>query len=102
MQRQYVVKLDDYDQRIMIRALNDLRSTLIKEERPTDAVDELMVKVYGAKKSSLYQSRGQIMSAGRKETIIAGVTGIVPVTWLAIKACPLLRRRHVCCLCKTR
>ena len=48
MQRQYVVKLDDYDQRIMIRALNDLRSTLIKEERPTDAVDELMVKVYGA------------------------------------------------------
>ena len=53
MQRQYVVKLDDYDQRIMIRALNDLRSTLIKEERPTDAVDELMVKVYGAKKKLL-------------------------------------------------
>ena len=37
----------------MIRALNDLRSTLIKEERPTDAVDELMVKVYGAKKKLL-------------------------------------------------
>ena len=53
MQRQYVVKLDDYDQSIMIRALNDLRSTLIKEERPTDAVDELMVKVYGAKKKLL-------------------------------------------------
>ena len=53
MQRQYVVKLDDYDQRIMIRALNDLRSTLIKEERPTDAVDELRVKVYGAKKKLL-------------------------------------------------
>ena len=53
MQRQYVVKLDDYDQRIMRRALNDLRSTLIKEERPTDAVDELMVKVYGAQKKLL-------------------------------------------------
>ena len=50
MQRQYVVKLDDYDQRIMIRALNDLRTSLIKEERSTDAVDELMEKVYGAKK----------------------------------------------------
>lgn len=25
------------------------------------------------------------MSAGRKETIIAGVAGIVPVTWLALK-----------------
>ena len=30
MQRQYVVKLDDYDQRIMIRALNDLRTSLIR------------------------------------------------------------------------
>ena len=53
MHRQYVVKLDDYDQRIMIRALNDLRTSLIREERPTDAVDELMEKVYGAKKKLL-------------------------------------------------
>lgn len=53
MQRQYVVKLDDYDQRIMIRALNDLRNSLIEEERSTDAVDELMVKVYDAKKKFL-------------------------------------------------
>ena len=53
MQRQYVVKLDDYDQRIMIRALNDLRTSLIREERSTDAVDELMEKVYGAKKKLL-------------------------------------------------
>lgn len=28
------------------------------------------------------------MSAGRKETIIAGVVGIVPVTWLALKLAP--------------
>ena len=53
MQRQYVVKLDDYDQRIMIRALNDLRNSIIEEERSTDAVDELMVKVYDAKKKFL-------------------------------------------------
>ena len=50
MARQYVVKLDDYDQRIMIRALNDLRNSLLEEKRSTDAVDELMVRVYGAKK----------------------------------------------------
>ena len=50
MERKYVVNLDEYDQRIMIRALNDLRTSLLKEERSTDAVDELMVKVYGAKK----------------------------------------------------
>lgn len=28
------------------------------------------------------------MSAGRKETIIAGVAGIIPVTWLALKLAP--------------
>ena len=50
MERKYVVNLDEYDQRLMIRALNDLRTSLLKEERSTDAVDELMVKVYGAKK----------------------------------------------------
>lgn len=50
MERKYVVNLDEYDQKIMIRALNDLRTSLIKEERSTDAVDELMVKVYEAKK----------------------------------------------------
>lgn len=50
MERQYVIKLDEYDQRIMLRALNDLRTNLIKENRTTDAVDELMVKVYSAEK----------------------------------------------------
>lgn len=53
MERKYVVNLDEYDQRIMIRALNDLRTSLLKEERSTDAVDELMVKVYGAKKKMM-------------------------------------------------
>ena len=53
MQRQYVVKLDDHDQRITIRALNDPRTSLIREERSTDAVDELMEKVYGAKEKLL-------------------------------------------------
>lgn len=50
MERKYVVNLDEYDQRILIRALNDLRTTLIREERTTDAVDDLMIKVYDAKK----------------------------------------------------
>lgn len=63
MQKQYVVKLDDYDQRIMIRALNDLRTSLIKEDRSTDAVDELMLKVYGAKKKLLIsESRSEYES----------------------------------------
>lgn len=53
MERKLIVSLDEYDQRILIRALNDLRTSLIEENRTTDAVDELMVKVYEAKKRRL-------------------------------------------------
>lgn len=37
-------KLDDYDVRIIVRALIDLRNKLIGEGRYTDAVDELLIK----------------------------------------------------------
>ncbi len=58
MQRQMIVKLDEYDQRIMIRALNDLRTSLIRDERPTDAVDELMVRVYDARRKLTIREPG--------------------------------------------
>lgn len=38
-------KLDYYEVRIIILALNELRSQLIQEGRYTDAVDELMIKL---------------------------------------------------------
>ncbi len=40
-----IFKFDDYEIRILILALNELRNQLIREERYTDAVDELMVKL---------------------------------------------------------
>ena len=46
MGKKLILALDEYEQRILIRALNDLRTQLISEERPTDPVDELMVKIY--------------------------------------------------------
>ena len=39
------LKLDDYEVNIIIRALVELRNQLIREERYTDAVDELMIKL---------------------------------------------------------
>ena len=38
-------KFDDYEIRILILALNELRNQLIREERCTDAVDELLIKL---------------------------------------------------------
>lgn len=59
MERKYIMNFDEYDQRILIRALNDLRTSLIEEERSTDAVDELMIKVYDAKKKKLLVSESR-------------------------------------------
>ena len=38
-------KLDDYEVRIIILALNELRNQFIQEGRYTDAVDELLIKL---------------------------------------------------------
>ena len=38
-------KFDDYEIRILILALNELRNQLIREERYTDAVDEIILKL---------------------------------------------------------
>ena len=50
MERKIQITLDDYERNLIIRALNDLRNSQLQERRPTDAVDELMVKVYEARK----------------------------------------------------
>lgn len=43
-----VVEVDKYEYGIIVNALNDKRTELMKEERPTDAVDEVMLKVIDA------------------------------------------------------
>lgn len=43
-----VLTLDDYEYGVVVNALNELRNDLIKDERPTDAVDELLLKTIDA------------------------------------------------------
>jgi len=40
--------MDDYEWRVVINALNELRTSLINEGRYTDAVDEVLLKVIRA------------------------------------------------------
>ena len=50
MGRKTTIEVDEYDRNIIIRALNDLRTALLKENRPTDPVDDLMVRIYESNK----------------------------------------------------
>lgn len=43
-----VLVLDKYEHGVVINALNEMRNDLIEEERPTDAVDDLLLKAIDA------------------------------------------------------
>lgn len=49
-----IVFFDEYEQNIMIRALNDLRTKQLESEKTTDPVDELIEKVVNAKRKTLW------------------------------------------------
>ncbi len=44
-EERYHLALDKYDKNIMLNALNTLRSEQVREERPTDPVDDLIIRV---------------------------------------------------------
>lgn len=46
--QKYYIAVDEYERRIIINSLNNLRNKLITEGRYTDAVDDVLVKVVNA------------------------------------------------------
>ena len=43
-----VITLDDFEQRLMVSGLMDFRNDLIKEEKPTEDINDLILKVIDA------------------------------------------------------
>lgn len=43
--QKYYIAVDEYERRIIINSLNNLRNKLIVEGRYTDAVDDILLKV---------------------------------------------------------
>ena len=50
MKEKYYIVLEEYERRMIINSLNELRNRLIADGRYTDAVDELLLKIINAKK----------------------------------------------------
>lgn len=44
-QEKRVLTLDRYEHGVVVNALNEMRNDLLEEERPTDIVDEVLLKV---------------------------------------------------------
>ena len=45
----YYIALDDFEQKIIINCLNEMRNNLIAGGKYTDAVDEVLLKIIDAK-----------------------------------------------------
>ncbi len=43
-----IIEVDDFDHRLMVNGLNDFRNDLIKENKPTEDLDVLLLKVIDA------------------------------------------------------
>lgn len=48
MEEQVVIALDNYEQRLMVQGLNDFRNDLISEDKPTEDIDDLLLKIIDA------------------------------------------------------
>lgn len=51
MKQKYYLVLNDQEHRLMIESLNQLRNTLIADGKYTDVVDEVLLKIIGAKQN---------------------------------------------------
>ena len=47
-EEKHILMLNRYEQGVVINALNEMRNDLIGEERPTDIVDEVLLKTIDA------------------------------------------------------
>lgn len=43
-----VIAVDDFEHRLMVNGIADFRNDLIKEDKPTEDVDELLLKIIDA------------------------------------------------------
>ena len=43
-----VISIDDFEHRLMVKGLNDYRNDLIQGDKPTEDIDELLLKVIKA------------------------------------------------------
>ena len=47
--KKYYIALDDFERRVVVNCLNEVRNNLIAKGKYTDAVDEVLLKIIDAK-----------------------------------------------------
>lgn len=58
MSEKTTIELDQYEAGVIVQSLNEKRNQLIKEQEPTDAVDEVLLKVINVIENPPRKRRG--------------------------------------------
>ena len=48
-EKKYYIALDDFERRVVVKCMNEMRNSLIEDGRYTDALDEVLLKVIRSK-----------------------------------------------------
>ena len=48
-EKKYYIALDDFDRRVVVNCMNEMRNSLIAEGKCTDALDEVLLKIIRSK-----------------------------------------------------
>ena len=52
-EKKYYIALDDFERRIVVNCMNEMRNKLIADGKYTDALDEVLLKIIHAKQKKL-------------------------------------------------
>ena len=52
-EKKYYIALDDFERRVVVNCMNEMRNKLIAEGKYTDALDEVILKVMHSKQKRL-------------------------------------------------
>ena len=52
-EKKYYIALDDFERRVVVNCMNEMRNKLITDGKYTDALDEVLLKVIHSKQNKL-------------------------------------------------
>ena len=52
-EKKYYIALDDFERRIVVNCMNEMRNKLIADRKYTDALDEVLLKIIHSKQKKL-------------------------------------------------
>ena len=52
-EKKYYIALDDFERRVVVNCMNEMRNKLISDGKYTDALDEVLLKIIHSKQKKL-------------------------------------------------